>query len=64
MKVIFLQDYTGRETGMLERKKGESLDISIAQALELIRLGVVEEVIEETEPVVTQQPKRKARGDQ
>jgi hypothetical protein len=44
MKIKFKQDYIGRETAMKEYAAGDTTELSTAQALELIRLGVVEEV--------------------
>ncbi|MCR4308374.1 MAG: hypothetical protein NUV80_07535 [Candidatus Berkelbacteria bacterium] len=46
MKIKFLVDYIGRETAMKQYDKGDVDELSPAQALELIRLGVAEEVIE------------------
>lgn len=45
MKIKFLIDYIGRETAMKEYPKDFEADIPDAQALELIRLGVAEEVV-------------------
>jgi len=44
MKLKFTQDYSGRETAMKEYRKGDEADISNAQALALIKLGVAKEV--------------------
>lgn len=46
MRIKFLSDYLGRETAMKEYKVGDVDDFGVAQALELIRLGVGEEVPE------------------
>lgn len=47
MKIIFIQDYIGRETAMQEKKTGDELDCGVAIGLALIELGVAEEVEEE-----------------
>jgi hypothetical protein len=47
MKLKFLFDYLGRETAMKQYRKGDTDDFSTAQALELIRLEVAEEVVQE-----------------
>ena len=44
MKLKFLIDYVGRETAMAEYKAGDVDDIPQAQAMELVRLGVAEEI--------------------
>lgn len=44
MKLMFLSDYLGRETAMKQYRNGDVADFSTAQALELIRLEVAEEV--------------------
>lgn len=46
MKIIFLTDYIGRETAMKQYEKDDVDELSPAQALELIRLGIAEEVVE------------------
>lgn len=57
MKVKFLFGYSGRETAMKTYDVDDTADIPTAAALELIRLGVVEEVEEEViEPVVGELP--------
>lgn len=43
MKVIFLQDYAGRETAMQEHKKGEVVEMDFIFAMELLRHGIVDE---------------------
>jgi len=43
MKIKFLVDHVGRETGMQSVSKGAVLELPVEQALELIRLGVAEE---------------------
>lgn len=47
MIVKFLFGYSGRETAMKTHDVDDVVDIPTAAALELIRLGVVEEVEEE-----------------
>lgn len=47
MRVKFLVGYVGRETAMRTYIEGDVADISPAQALELIGLGVVEAVEDE-----------------
>lgn len=49
MKIVFIQDYIGRETAMQEKKKGDELDCSVAIGLALIELGVAEEKVIEIE---------------
>ena len=44
MKIKFLVEYIGRETAMRTYIEGDEADISPAQALELIGLGVAEAV--------------------
>lgn len=44
MTVIFLMDYVGRETAMQIYHEYDVVDIPLAQALELVRLEIVEEV--------------------
>lgn len=44
MNVKFKQDYQGRETNMVQYRKGDKADFPNAQALALIRLGVASEV--------------------
>ena len=56
MILKFLIDCANRETAMLEYKAGDIADISTAQALELVRTGVAEEVTKEAQPA---KPKRK-----
>jgi len=65
MKVKFKKDFIGRETAMQFANKDDILDIPTAQALALMKLGVVEEQIidEVVEPVVQKAGKRKARGE-
>jgi hypothetical protein len=46
MKLKFLVDYVGRETGMKQYRKDDIDRFGIEQALELIRLGVAEEAKE------------------
>jgi hypothetical protein len=46
MKIKFLIGYVGRETAMRTYIEGDEADISPAQALELIGLGVAEAVVE------------------
>ena len=43
MNLKFTKDYIGRETAMKQYRAGETEDISNAQALELIKLGVAKE---------------------
>lgn len=43
MKIKFTHDFVGRETAMKQYKAGDEADISNAQALELIKLGVAKE---------------------
>ena len=43
MILKFTKDYIGRETAMKQYRAGETEDISNAQALELIKLGVAKE---------------------
>jgi len=71
MKIKFLFGYSGRETAMKTYDVDDIVDIPTAQALQLISLGVVEEVeegeaaaevlpepvSEETQP----KPRRKAK---
>jgi hypothetical protein len=47
MKIKFTDDYVGRETAMKAYAKGDEADLSPAQALELIGLGVAEAVVED-----------------
>ena len=55
MRVKFMVEYVGRETAMKIYLKGDEADISPAQALELIGLGVAEAVIEDKpEPIKKQ----------
>jgi hypothetical protein len=51
MKIIFLQDYNGRETAMQEHKRGAVVELDFIRAMELIRLGVADEYIEQEKPV-------------
>jgi len=44
MKIKFTEIYVGRETAMKVYNKGDEADLSPAQALELIGLGVAVEV--------------------
>jgi hypothetical protein len=44
MRIKFLVDYAGRETNMQQFYKGDTERFGVEQALELIRLGVAEEV--------------------
>lgn len=50
MKIKFTQDYQGRETQGMPKEAGDQLDCGVAEALELIRLGVAEEVDVATAP--------------
>lgn len=52
MKLYFKKDYCGRETAMKEYVTGQTDDFGVAQALELIKLGVAEEV----ETVLSNEP--------
>lgn len=45
MKIIFLQDYQGRETANAAFHAGSMTDVSVEAGLELIRLGVAEEAV-------------------
>jgi hypothetical protein len=53
MKIKFLVGYVGRETAMRTYIEGDEADISPAQALELIGLGVAEAVEDEVINVQT-----------
>lgn len=44
MNIKFLQDYSGRETAMVQFHEGDIVDMSFPQASELVRLGVAEAV--------------------
>jgi hypothetical protein len=44
MKIQFISDYIGRETAMKQYRKGDVDVFPVAQALELIRLGVADEI--------------------
>jgi hypothetical protein len=65
MKLYFKKDYRGRETAMREYIAGQTDDFGVAQALELIKLGVAEEVEETAPPVAepTPAPKRKRKAE-
>ncbi len=43
MRIIFLKDYTGRETAGKPYKAGDSLELDHQPAIELITLGVAQE---------------------
>lgn len=47
MIIRFLCDYIGRETAMKQYHRGAVGDFPFAQAVEIIRLGGAEEVIDE-----------------
>ena len=47
MIIRFKLDYVGRETAMRQYHKDEVADFPFAQAVEIIRLGAAEEVIDE-----------------
>jgi len=49
MKIKFLFGYSGRETAMRTYDVDDIADLPQAQAMELVRLGVAEEVEEEIE---------------
>lgn len=53
MKIKFLVGYVGRETAMRSFLEGDVADISPAQALELIGLGVAEAMEDEVINVQT-----------
>ena len=57
MLIEFTQDYCGRETAMLEYKKGEQIAAPFAQAVELVNLGIAKEVVIEDAP-----PVKKSKG--
>ncbi len=51
MNLEFLQDYTGRETGMKSYKKGDRDTFPFALAWELVNLGVAKEIDEVMPPI-------------
>lgn len=40
MKIKFLVNYSGRETAMIEYKKGVIINLPFAQAIELVKLEI------------------------
>ena len=50
MTVIFLQDYTGRETAMAQFKQDAIVELPHAVALELIGYGICKEYTEDAPP--------------
>ena len=51
MKIKFLYGYSGRETSMKTYDVDDVADLPQAQAMELVRLGVAEEVEESANPL-------------
>ena len=56
MRIIFLKDYTGRETAGKPYKAGDGLELDHQPAIELIALGVAREEEQQIE-----QPAKKIR---
>ena len=71
MRVKFLVDYEGRETAYKKVKAGDEMELDHQPAIELIKFGIVEEVIfaalsefdsmekRESKPI-----RKKSRGDE
>lgn len=59
MKIIFLQDYTGRETAMQEKKEGDSMECGTAIGLALIDLGMAQEAVFDVLPEIEKVTRRR-----
>jgi len=57
MKIKFLVDYIGRETSGVKCFKDDTFELSHQAALELVSMGVAEEISQE--PIETRQTKKK-----
>jgi hypothetical protein len=60
----FLQDYTGRETGMLPFKKGERGLFPFAMARDLIGLGICKYPDEEETPVKKSKRSERSKAEE
>lgn len=65
MKIKFTCDYIGRETAMKQYHKGDVAEFDHQAAIEIIRFGGGEEVIDEQKPerVYVSKPKKVKHAD-